>query len=423
MITEYQKSKNGITVYSYQNTSSHGFFLSLFVRGGSLYETERESGISHFVEHVAIRNVNRLMDGALYALLDREGLEFNASTYSDMIQFYICGAREKLPIACRILPRLLCPLVLSADEVELERRRIRAEIREGDDKSSLGSFTARLLYPGHPLSRPILGTGSSVARIGRRALEEHRRRLFSKGNFFFYLTGKYEESDIDLLLDEATSLLPTEEDAGLCFPPLPTSFGKRGGVYLKNADFTMLRFSFDLDMTRITIPEADLLYDVLLAGYNSRFFIEMSEDRGLFYDLNGSVERYPRLGLLYFTYEVKEKDLLSALSLTLRILSEIKRTCLSEETMMKASYVDNAYMLFDDARELNFTMAYDAHLLGLGYRSLEDRIEAYRRITPQRLREVAGIVFQRDNMTLTMKGNKKKIDLDAVRETLSLLDE
>lgn len=422
MISEHQKSENGITVYSYQNPAAHGFFLSLFARGGSLYESERESGISHFVEHVAIRNVHRLMEGELYALLDREGLEFNASTYSDMLQFYISGAREKLPIACKILPRLLSPLVLSSEEVELERRRIRAEIREGDDRTSLGTFTAKLLYPNHPLSRPILGTGSSIARISLRALEGWRRRLFAKESFFFFLTGNYRDADTDLLLEEACEHYREGAEPLSLSLSRPPAFGRRGGVFLKNADFTMLRFSFDLDMKKITIPEADILYDVLLAGYNSPFFIEMSENRGLFYDLNGSVERYPDLGLLYFTYEVKEKDLLAALSLTLRLLARTKEVCFSEGEMMKASYVDNAYMLYDDARELNFTMAYDAHILGLGYTSLEERIEAYRSVTPERLREVARTVFRTGNLTLTVKGNKKKIDLEAVREMLALLD-
>lgn len=419
---ENERTKNGITVYSYKNPSLHGFYLALYVRAGSIYEREGNSGISHFTEHLLIRNVNRLLDGGLYALLDREGLEFNASTYSDMIQFYITGASEKLDLACRIFPKLLSPFVLDKEEIELERRRVRAEIREGDDKTSLGTFTSKLLYPSHPLSLPIVGTGSSVSRLSGKKLEEFRRRIFSRGNFFFFLTGNYEEACISVLLDTASELPLAEDAPSVGTVPLPENFCHRGGVYVKNADFTMLRFCFDLDMTKVTLPEVDLLYDILFAGYNSRFFIEMSENRGLFYDINGSVERYPNLGLLYFTYEVKEKDLEESVGISMRILSEMKKTLLPEAEMMKASYVDNAGLLYDDAREFNFTMAYDAHILGLGYRSLADRTEAYRAVTPERLREVARTVFRPENLTLTMKGNKKKIDKERLRAMFSLLD-
>jgi predicted Zn-dependent peptidase len=77
---------------------------------------------------------------------------------------------------------------------------------------------------------------------------------------------------------------------------------------------------------------------------------------------------------------------------------------------MKAAYVDNAPMLLDDPRELCFTYAYDNHVLGLGYRGIDDRRKVYADITPERLREVARIIFRPENLTVTLKGNKKRID-------------
>ena len=72
-------TKNGVEIYGYKNPESHSFFLSLFVRAGSIHESVQ--GITHLFEHVAIRNVARLMDGSLYPTLDEYGMEFNASTY------------------------------------------------------------------------------------------------------------------------------------------------------------------------------------------------------------------------------------------------------------------------------------------------------------------------------------------------------
>ena len=57
------KTKNGIDIYGYKNSSQNGFFISLFLRAGSMYESERDSGITHFLEHVSIRNVNKLYGG------------------------------------------------------------------------------------------------------------------------------------------------------------------------------------------------------------------------------------------------------------------------------------------------------------------------------------------------------------------------
>ena len=68
-------------------------------------------------------------------------------------------------------------------------------------------------------------------------------------------------------------------------------------------------------------------------------------------------------------------------------------------------------MLLDDPRDLCFTFAYDNHILGLGYRTIEERRAAYAGITPERLREVAALIFRPENMTVALKGNKKKIDI------------
>ena len=83
--------------------------------------------------------------------------------------------------------------------------------------------------------------------------------------------------------------------------------------------------------------------------------------------------------------------------------------------------MDNAYLLFDDARELNFTFAYDSHILELPYSSLEDRIRAYREINARRIREVARSVFSVENLTLTMKASKKRLDSAALSDLLSSL--
>ena len=130
-------SKNGIKIYAHKNSSLHGFFLSLFFRGGSMYEKEDEMGITHFLEHILVRNVNKLYGMKLYSILDRYGLEFNASSFSEMVQFYMSGASVNFTYAAEIFAKLLNPLILDKNEIDAERKRIKAEIRESDEKNSL----------------------------------------------------------------------------------------------------------------------------------------------------------------------------------------------------------------------------------------------------------------------------------------------
>ncbi len=409
-------AKNGIPIYSYLNPGSHGFFISLFLRSGSMYESERDNGITHFLEHIAIRNVNKIMGGELYSILDRHAIEFNASSYSEMVQFYLSGAKENVGVAIEIISKLLMPISLSSDEIEAERDRIKAEIREADEVGSLSTFTQKKVWEDTSLSRPITGTLGCVSKITRTRIEKYRYQSFTNDNLFVYVTGNVSESDIENLARKIGEYELSCGSAHDNLAPVPSNFGKRGGnVALKNADFTKVCYTFDLDMSRLSMPEIDLMYDTMLGGYSSKFFIEMSEKRGLFYDINGSVERYGNIGTLSFTYEVKEQSLLEATELTVQILKHFKNEILTESELFKASYVDNVMMLYDDNRELNFTFAYDNHILGLGYKSLEDRRMAYKSITPERFMSVANTIFTPDNLTLTLKGRHKKINLDDIK--------
>ncbi len=413
-------AKNGLDVYTYGLPNTHGFYLSLFVKAGSMYEAESDSGITHFLEHIAIRNVNRIMGGRLYALLDEYGIEFNASTYSEMVQFYLSGSPRALPVAARILAAVLAPIDLPAEDFEAERARIRAEIREGEERTSLSQFTLDAVYDGGPLSRPITGTGRSVSRITRRKIEGYRRAVFTRENSFVYLTGAFTEADLDTLLHEMAAYPLYEGEIRDNTAPVSNYFGKRPLVArLKNSDFCKVRFTFDLDMSKMTLPETDLCHAVLVGGYSSSLFVEMSERRGLFYDVDSQCDRYKNIGILAFTFELREAHLYEALELVVELLGRLKTDLLPRERCMYSTYVDNSPMLLDSPRELNFTMAYDNHVMDMGYPDLDARTRAYAAVTPERIRDVFATILTRDNLTFTMKGRKKTVDLHRVEQILA----
>ena len=110
--------------------------------------------------------------------------------------------------------------------------------------------------------------------------------------------------------------------------------------------------------------------------------------------------------------------LYEALELTLGILSEVKRKISDEGECMKAGYVDNAPMLLDDSRELNFTFGYGNHIMEQKYKTLDDHINAYKRVTPEEIQRTMETIFAPNNLTVTVKGKKRKIDKSRLDEIL-----
>ena len=421
-MTEQKRiAKNGIPLYSIPNENVHGIYISMFLKSGVMYEGKDECGITHFLEHIAIRNVNALMGGELYRQLDEYGMDFNAATYNEMVQFYISGNASTFRRGADIITSLLSPISLPKEELEAERTRIKAEIREADDRTSLAAFAGSAVWQDTTLARNITGTLGDVSRITARKLEDYRRRVFTKDNLFFYVTGNATDDDLSYLL-ELIGRYRLCEYSESCkhsnLAPVPEAFGKRPfEVKIKNADFTKIRYSFDVDMKKVSPQELDVLYELVLGGYSSDFFIELSEKRGLFYDLSGAVEHYKNVSEFYFSYELKASKLYEATEKTMELLKKYG-TELPSKRCMRATYVDNAYMLLDDSRDLNFTFGYDNHVLELGYGGIEDRRNAYASITPKRMLEVAHEVFRPENMTVAIKCNKKNTDTDRLNTIL-----
>ena len=107
--------------------------------------------------------------------------------------------------------------------------------------------------------------------------------------------------------------------------------------------------------------------------------------------------------------------------MTVNILKEFKKKQHAPDSLMKSGYVDNAYMLYDDARELNFTFGYDNHVLSEGYFSIEDRKKAYFDVTPNDILRASREIFCLENLTVTIKGNKKKTDVERIKNIIASL--
>lgn len=413
------RTKNGINIYSYKNENAHSFFISMFLRAGSMFEEESEAGITHFLEHVSIRNVNALYGEELYRLLDRYGLEFNAFTFAEMVQFYVSGSPKNFAVGAGMLASVMSPIVLDRESIAVERDRIKAEIREADEKNSLAAFSGSVVFGDTSLARSITGTNKTVSRITKKRLEDYRKRVMTSGNIFFYVTGNFTDEDILRLAAEIEKHEILAGEGRENIAPVPKDFGHRTPeVHIKNGDFTMLRLSFDIDMSRVNAQALDLIYDMLISGYSSRLFFELSERRGIFYDINGQMDKYKNIGHLAFSFEIKEEKLYEALELTLGVLSEVKEKIPHEDECMRAGYVDNAPMLIDDIRELNFTFGYGNHIMEQNFKNIDAHINAYRSVTPEEIQRTMKAVFAPENLTACVKGKKKKIDKERLEEIL-----
>ncbi|MCB6992940.1 insulinase family protein [bacterium 210820-DFI.6.37] len=418
-------AENGMKIFYYPGKHLHSFCLSLYLKAGSMYEEEERNGLSHFLEHIVIRNINYLMDDGLYPYLDRLGLLFNACTYKEFVQFEITGAGSHFKEAADVFLKLFEPICLPASEIQIERRRVKAEIREDDEKNSLSFFSNQIVWRGTSLARPITGMSRQLDHMGKKVLQTAHRQIFAPDNLFFYVTGCADEEDILYLKRRAGSrgLSDAKLTRDNMAPVPPDFFDRSAKVAIKKSSDTMVRFSFDMDTARYSQAVYMLLYDILFECESSKIHQALSERSGFIYSFDPGMEQYSNIGTLYFQYEVQPARLLESVKIVVALFRELKRGIRDELDYVKAAYTDNAEILLDHAENLNWTQSYEAHILKKSSGSLNARKREYEAVTAQDITELARELFRCGNLVVTIKG-KKSLKLEKqVREILKELDQ
>lgn len=416
-----QRTENGIDIFYYPNRHTHSFCLSLYIRAGALYESDEDNGITHFLEHILFRNINYLMEGRLYKELDRLGLYFNGATYKEFMQLFIVGAPEHFAEAAQLLSKVFEPIVLPVSEIKTEQQRVKAEIRESEDFKSLDYFAGTHAWKDTPLRNTILGTKGNVNTFHKKKIRQYQSELFSAGNFFFYITGNAGEEDLDALAAKLAGIsvpVPCIERENAA--PLPQDFLHRDiSINVKNSRYFMVQFSYDFVTSNYTAAELALLYDVLSSGENSLMHQELSEKRGMIYSFSATLEKYNNIGRIYLTYEVSRRDFYDSIAIVKDGLAALPETMEERLLYVLPEYVDNAYMIYDDNENFNWQRAYENHIMDGDSLGIEETKKSFQAVTAARLSEVATEIFTPQNLVLSIKGEKKRIDTEKIRKILA----
>ncbi len=415
-------TNNHIEIYHYPNENTHSFCLSLYIKAGALYEADQDNGITHFWEHAIFRNINHLMDGHMYEEIDKLGLYFNGATYKEFVQLYIIGAPKNFAAASDILLKIFEPVTLPADQIKTEQQRVKAEIREAEDFKSLDYFAGTHVWKDTSLRNPILGTKGNVNGFNKKRIAAYHQEMLNADNLFFYVTGCVDEEMVENFAKKvgemhATSGGKRRENLA----PKPENFGTRDLlINVKNSQYTMVQYSFDLVTTRYTYAELSLLYDILFSGENSLLHQELSEKRGMIYSFSSTLEKYSNIGRLFFVYEVAMRDLYESVEITTKELARLEESIEKRLALVLPEYTDNAYFIYDDNEGFNWQRAYENHIMNGKTKSLEETRAQFLAVTPERLKEMAKEIFTRENLCLSLKADKKKLDIEKLRESVAL---
>ena len=419
---EQSVSVNGIDIYSMTNPALKSFCLSLYIRAGSLFENTTNNGISHLFEHIVFRNLKNKYEN-FYELLALHGLDLQGCTYKEFIRFSINGPHDEFDFAIDILCSLFDEIKLTSTDFLKEKKRIKAEIREKDERASLDYLFNRIVWNGSEAEKTVLGYCKVLDNISLEKLNKFRNECFAQGNCLIYITGNVNEKNIDML-KERINTLDIQKNKCMRNNSVTVNsdfFHRSCTVNVKENYWHYVKMGFDVDCSKYSNAVLDLLYEILFKGNKALIHNYLSEENPLIYSYDSTLEQYDNIGNLNFKFEIDKNKIDEAITAIVKLLNDIKSGCFNFEASLKA-ILYYTEMEFDRPDDLNWSMAYYNHILNTQPIDYSDELYGRFKITKEQVIDAAKEIFQVKNMTVAIKGNKKKINVKHLEDILKTLD-
>jgi len=398
---------NGLTVVLQEHDAADVAAVQLWVRAGARDEAPPEAGLSHFIEHLLFKGTPRRGPGVIDETISGLGGEMNAATSQDWTYFHVVLPAEHLGIALDVLADAAAHAAFDPTEVERERHVILEEIRRAEDNPSslLWRVLSRAHFEAHAYGRPVLGTTESITAVPRETIAGYHRRFYVPGNATVVVAG---------CLDSARGRAMVEEAFGGWAPGAVAARPRRPAAPLSGS--RRLRETRPLHQTylalawRGTVPPdedvyaLDLLTTVLGHGRASRLTQSVRERLGLVSGIGASFYLQHDAGTIAITARTGTASYGAVEAAVLAEVARLRESLAGEDELERALTAVEADHAF--GRE---TAEGSAYALGsadvtwsvefeLGY------LDAVRRVTRERLREVARRYLDPDRFTGTALG-------------------
>jgi predicted Zn-dependent peptidase len=185
---------NGLQVLLIENPSLPMIGVNVAVKVGSAYETFSTSGMSHMLEHLLFNGTTSRTQKQLYDDVDRIGGYNNASTAEFYTNYMMVTPSEHIREGMDIQADMLFRSILPADKFEKEKGIVLEEISKSlaSPLEQLERNTLSILYRGHALSLPTLGTYSTIQSISRADVEAFYRNNYVPNNMVMSVVGNFK---------------------------------------------------------------------------------------------------------------------------------------------------------------------------------------------------------------------------------------
>jgi predicted Zn-dependent peptidase len=410
---------NGIRLVTESMGHVRSVSLGVWLSRGSRHETDEDSGIAHFVEHMLFKGTASRTAEAIAQAVDSIGGQLDAFTAKEYASYYVKVLDEHLPIAVDILSDIVLRPAFHEIDIDREKKVILEEIKMVEDTPDdlVHEIFTQAFWAGHPLGRPILGTKESVEGLSQGRLRDYFQGAYAAENVIISAAGNLEHSHLRAALEEAFGSMPAKARNTAEAPPSVVP-----KVVIRNKELEQSHVCLGTP----SYPQnhgdryASYVMNTMLGGsMSSRLFQNIREKRGLAYSVFSGINAYRDAG--YFTvYAGCANEAVSeVIDLVVEEMKGIKQTCVPDSELRRAKdHLKGSVMLGLENTSSRMSHLARQEIYFDKQFSLDETLEGIERVSPDDVRRVAGELFANGSLAATVLGNVNGLQLP--RERLNL---
>lgn len=415
---------NGLLVATFPMPWLHEVGMTLFVRGGSRFESAAESGVSHFLEHMIFKGTASIPDPTAYHThLEAMAADMNAATGQESSAYWLSLPPEQVAHGVPAFCEMFLAPALSG--IDTERKVILSEMREDENTEGEITNTSILgsgkLWSGHPLARPILGETATINRLGVAELKSFLARHYTGVNMALTFCGPLEHAHAVELARTTLGRLPQGKPTQSPPPPAMPRGPHWVAVDDQTTQYGLSLFFRVAGYQDDTAHALSALRRLLDDGFSSRLQAVVREKHGLVYDIWSTYTTFWDTGALELGAAVAPEQLeevFTALFHELRLLRQ-EPPAAAEWQRVVVRWRAGLMTSLDHPAEL--VDRYVADRLFDAVEPLSASWAKVAAIDPQALPSLAQRCLGPDNLVVVLVGPEAKKTLPKLRQLLKRL--
>lgn len=402
---------NGLRVLLIPMPAMESATVLVMAGAGSRYETTKNSGISHFLEHMAFKGTERrpsAMD--ISSLIDGMGGEFNAFTGKETTGYYIKSAKNRIDTSLDLLSDMLINSKFDPVEIQKEKGVIIEEINLYEDMPArkIGDIYEQLLYGDTPMGWDIAGSKDVIRAITRDDFMAYLAELYSASNLTVVVAGGIDENETFAMVEKyfgGMKQFATKKHETV------TENQSKPAVLIKQKQTEQIHVAIGVRTVSIESPKRyplSVLSAILGGGMSSRLFHEVREKRGLAYYVRTNSDEYADVGSLVSTAGIDPKRVVEAVEVIVAEYAKVAngQMGLTDEELSKAKEFLKGHLVLDleDSRSVAGFYAHQ-ELLEEQIENPNDVITQIDKVTKEDIEEVGKEFFKEQTLNLALIGN------------------